>query len=117
MNMKTDRLRIPSLAVCAIAIVISSYASPVPVHRWSGEGNANDTVGDANGTIITYDSNLSAGVTFTTGQVDQAFSFDGNGVVDCGTTNVAAFGDQDFAISFWMKGSTDGFLVGKTSYG
>lgn len=41
------------------------------VSWWPGEGNANDIVGTNHGTVI-------GGVTYTKGEVGQAFSFDGN---------------------------------------
>jgi hypothetical protein len=43
---------------------------PDAVSRWSAEGNANDIVGGNNGT-------LQNGATFASGEVGQAFSFDG----------------------------------------
>ena len=44
---------------------------PGLIHLWSGEGNANDSVGTSNGT-------LGANTTFETGYLGQAFSFDGS---------------------------------------
>lgn len=44
---------------------------PGLIHLWSGEGDANDSIGTANGT-------LGVNTTFETGLVGQAFSFDGS---------------------------------------
>ena len=44
---------------------------PGLIHLWSGDGNANDSVGTANGT-------LGANTAFESGLYDEAFSFDGS---------------------------------------
>lgn len=62
---------------------------------WPANGNANDIVGGANGTLN--------GATFATGEVGQAFSFDGvNDSVTFGST-VGNFGTSDFTIDFWIR--------------
>jgi hypothetical protein len=75
------------------------------VDWWPGDGNANDIVGAANGTIPdTVD------VTFGVGEVGQAFVFSGispdnndtGNEVDFGT-NAGNFGTNDFTIDFWIK--------------
>jgi len=60
---------------------------------WPGEGNANDIVGNNDGT-------LQGDATFATGQVGQAFSFDGTGdYVDVGDIGVTG----DWTVDFWAK--------------
>jgi hypothetical protein len=64
------------------------------VDWWPGEGNANDIVGTNNGTLI-------GGVTFASGEVGQAFSFDGlSGMVTNampGLTNI----QSSYTMEFW----------------
>lgn len=63
---------------------------------WPGEGNALDIVGGNNGTLV-------GGVTFTNGEVGQAFSFDGvSGYVDVPYS--AAFNPTGpFSVECWVK--------------
>lgn len=62
------------LLICVSVICSNANAALIDVagltHLWSGEGNANDSVGTANGT-------LGSTTTFATGYNGQAFSFDG----------------------------------------
>ena len=93
------------LAVFAatFSLALAMHASPPGlIHNWSAEGDATDSFGAANGVITNLDGSANQDVTFTTGQVGQAFSFDGNGYIDFGT-NVAAFGTSNFAIAFWIQ--------------
>ncbi len=84
------------------------------VSLWQGEGNANDTRGPNNGTLLN-------GTAFAAGQIGQAFSFDGvddfvqvphNASIDFGA-------NQNFTIKAWIKVNsgeiTDlgGFIVSK----
>jgi hypothetical protein len=67
---------------------------------WPGNGNANDTIGTNNATLL---GNAAANVT---GMVGQAFSFDGvNAVVSAGTNSFFDFsgGSADFTIEAWVK--------------
>ncbi len=72
---------------------------------WPGDGNANDIQGDNDGL-------LHNGVTFTTGIVEQAFSFDGvDDFVE--VTNEASFDFERtdaFTIEAWIKTSSDEIL-------
>lgn len=62
---------------------------------WQGNGDANAVVGGVTGTV--------SGATFTSGQVGQAFTFDGvNDSVTFGST-VGNFGTSDFTIDFWIR--------------
>jgi len=69
---------------------------------WPGDGNANDISGDS------YDGTVSGGVTFTAGEVNQAFTFDGtDGEVILPNSSSAPllnFGPNDsFTIDAWIK--------------
>jgi uncharacterized repeat protein (TIGR02543 family) len=66
------------------------------VHWWPGQGNANDAVGDSDGT-------LQNGAGFAEGKVGQAFTFDGvDDSVSFGNT-AGNFDTNDFTVEFWMK--------------
>src|SRR5438132_1338054 len=73
-------------------------ASSVPglVSQWSAEGNANDSVGSNNGT-------LQAGVTFASGVVGQAFSFDGIDGRILVNTPFPFHVPGDATLSFWLN--------------
>ena len=62
-------------ALSGVQVLASGQCVSPPsgiVAWWPGEGNANDIIGTNNGTLV-------GGVTFTSGEVGQAFSFDGSG--------------------------------------
>jgi uncharacterized repeat protein (TIGR03803 family) len=64
---------------------------------WQGEGNAVDSVGGNNGT-------LQGGVTFTNGEVGQAFNFDGaSGFI---STALLITNPQTFTLSLWFRTTT-----------
>jgi hypothetical protein len=64
---------------------------------WPGEGNALDIWGGNNGT-------LQGGVTFTTGEVGQAFNLDGaSGFV---STSTLISNPQTFSLSLWFRTAT-----------
>ncbi len=64
---------------------------------WSGDGNANDIVGNNHGT-------LQNGTTFFAGKVGQAFSFDGtDDFVEVPDHPSWAFGTGDFTIDLWVN--------------
>ena len=62
---------------------------------WPGDGNTNDLVGAAQGTVH-------GAVTYGPGRVGSGFTFNGAGSLDFGTT-AGNFGLADFTVSFWMK--------------
>jgi hypothetical protein len=53
-----------------LAVLLPVPKAAAQVSWWPGDGNANDIVDGNDGT-------LQGGVTFATGKVEQAFSFDG----------------------------------------
>jgi hypothetical protein len=80
---------------------------------WSGNGNANDSVGPNNGT-------LENDATFTAGQVGQAFSFDGNAYVQASSTGLPT-GNANRTLVAWVKlqslPAKEAFFVGYGSFG
>jgi hypothetical protein len=73
---------------------------PGLVASWSGEDNANDSVGDNNGTLM-------GSTTFTPGKVGQGFEFDGNNGSGVLLGNPARLQLQDFTIEAWLKRGND----------
>jgi alpha-tubulin suppressor-like RCC1 family protein/subtilisin-like proprotein convertase family protein len=67
-----------------------------PVDWWKGEGNTTDSIAGGPTGAIT------GGVTYTNGEVGQAFNFAGTGTINFGTS-AGNFGTNDFTISFWLK--------------
>ena len=77
---------------------------------WPGEGDALDLVGGNDGT-------LGGGVTFTNGEVGQAFSF-GGGSFQVPQSDLWAFGTNSFTIELWanFNGGGGGELIGSYDY-
>ena len=65
---------------------------------WAAEGNAADSVGTNNGTIV-------GGLTFVPGKVGTAFQFNGTDSAVNFNTNVTNFRTNDFTVEFWIKTS------------
>jgi RHS repeat-associated protein len=82
----------------------ASVCAPAPsglVSWWSGEGNANDSIGSNNGT-------LANGATFAPGLVGQAFSFDGvNDYVEFPDSPSLSITDT-LSIDAWIKPNSVG---------
>lgn len=99
------------IVFCALALfLVSVTASPglaqsclIPpagmVSWWPGDGSANDIVGTNHGTV-------NGGTTFVSGQVAQAFSFDGSGdfvnIPDNATLDLT----QNITLDAWIKGAS-----------
>ena len=77
---------------------------------WPGEGDALDLVGGNDGT-------LGGGVTFTNGEVGEAFSF-GGGSFQVPQSDLWAFGTNSFTIELWanFNGYSTGELIGSYDY-
>jgi hypothetical protein len=90
-----------TLGILLLANVLCRGAAHAAVtHRWPGDGDALDAVGDADGVVH-------GGVTFGEAKVDQGFVFDGvDGTVSFGTST-ADVGTTDFTISFTMQTTTN----------
>src|SRR5207244_4055270 len=66
------------------------------VSWWPGNGNGTDVVGGNNATVMN-------GISFTSGEVGQAFGFNGiDSQISFGNT-IGNFGTNDFTIDFWIK--------------
>src|SRR5436305_12380957 len=61
-----------ALLIATTALALAPSAHAALIHEWQGDGNANDSVGTNNGSLV-------GDTTFTSGVSGQAFSFDGNG--------------------------------------
>ena len=82
---------------------------------WSGQGNGNDGAGGNPGTLVN-------GVSFATGQVGQAFSFNGNSnqYVQL-PNNVVPFpasgtGNTPFSFQTWFQTSSGGVILGQQGF-
>jgi Concanavalin A-like lectin/glucanases superfamily len=97
------RMLLVLLGLCAsivLALPAVSLADSTPaglVSWWQAEGNANDSVGSNNGTLV-------GGVTFAAGHPGQAFNFDGStGYVSIGNPSNLQSHGGDFTISEWVR--------------
>lgn len=83
------------IGVCASWVSMAALAQPADMTNWwKADGNADDSSGTANGTIV-------GNVAFVPGRYGQAFDFSG-GEVQCGTS-AGNFGTGDFTIAFWIR--------------
>jgi hypothetical protein len=74
---------------------------------WPGDGNALDIVGGNNGTPV-------GGVTFTNGEVGQAFSFDGSSGYVALPDNLFPFpSSSPFSFVLWFKTASSGVILGQ----
>lgn len=90
-----------TMALIATTMLPYSHTSasnlPGIVSRWSAEGNANDSVGSNNGTLL-------GGVTFAPGIVGQAYAFDGfSAHVEVPDSSAWSFGANPFTIELWAQ--------------
>jgi hypothetical protein len=92
------RLALALTAASVLALTASAHAALV--HEWQGNGNANDSVGTNNGSLV-------GDTTFTTGVSGQAFSFDGNGDDVEVPDDPSHYFSGSFTIDAWEK-TTDG---------
>jgi len=75
---------------------------PAPLAWWAAEGNASDSVASHDGVLN--------GVTFTSGQIGQAFSFNGSSYVRVPSAIDLKFsGNHPFSVDAWVKFSADGY--------
>jgi hypothetical protein len=82
---------------------------------WPGDGNANDIIGSNNGTLV-------GDVTFSAGEVGQAFSFDGIDDIVLARATGFPTGTAPRTVSFWSKISSlndhgTGFAYGTEDIG
>lgn len=82
---------------------------------WPGDGNADDIIGSNNGALV-------GGVTFTAGEVGQAFSFDGIDDIVLAPATGFPMGAASRTVAFWSKinplaDHTTGFAYGTEAIG
>src|SRR5690349_22829810 len=92
------RLALALTAASVLALSASAHAALI--HEWQGNGNANDSVGTNNGTLV-------GDTTYTTGVSGQAFSLDGNGDDVEVPDDPSQYLSGSFTIDAWEK-TTDG---------
>jgi hypothetical protein len=75
---------------------VSASSSPDMISQWSAEGTADDSLSANNGL-------LQGGVTYVTGKLGQAFSFDGNSFVE--VANSPTLEPSTITVAAWVKRS------------
>ena len=89
---------VPMLSVIASVLLSGDVAQAALINHYQGEGNADDSVGGVHGDWIGNEA-------YGTGQVGQAFNFDGDTGADTGVEFtipvIPTMGD--WSILFWMK--------------
>jgi len=106
------------LVACTVFLLAAVLAMPTAdvsavkkdlVSRWSGEGNANDSVDSNHGT-------LQSGVSFVSGKVGQAFRFDGSGGAYIDLPNSANLfpPSGQITIAAWIKPNYSAFNLWDT---
>ena len=97
------RTDLPVTLIRSLRVSAAGRAGRLPsglVALWSGDGDANDSLGANNGTLV-------GNATFADGKLGQAFSLDGTGsYVKIPRTPKLNLTDQ-ITISFWMKADPD----------
>lgn len=80
-------------------------ATPPPdmISWWTGENDAQDLIGDNDGT-------WSGTTSYTPGMVGNTFDFNGNSYVEVPDNPTLNLGTKDFTIDFWMKLGTWGVM-------
>jgi hypothetical protein len=92
-------MRIFSLLCVLVSLVIPFRANAELLHSWSAEGDALDSVGMSDGTLI-------GGTTYGSGFIGQGFVFDGvDSVVTFGADD-GDFGTSDFTIAFAISAAS-----------
>jgi hypothetical protein len=103
-----------------LRIAPNTVPFPQPTHWWPGEGNAEDLIGGAHGTLAPSDgyttNTTTPGATYPAGVVGQGFRFSTNGsAFKCGPV-AGNVGTNDFTLSFWFNSTNTATrgLVGKS---
>jgi hypothetical protein len=97
-------LLLPVFALGELAAAQTCVQPPAGLASWwPGDGNANDIIGESNGTLV-------GGVTFARAEVGQGFSFDGNGYVSFGTGPAIA-GTGPLTVDAWIRTTDDQGII------
>jgi hypothetical protein len=103
------------LAALTLLLGTEDQATAALVGFWSGNGNAVDSTGNNNGTLV---NGATFGPSQTAGQ--QAFSFDGSSYVEAGTTGLPT-GNEDRTLDLWFNVTSnvasESFLAGYGAFG
>jgi len=99
-NGKIDEVKIYNVPLTALQVQAEYIQTTGPVAYYPFSGNANDIVGNNNGTV-----NGAALTADRFGNVNKAYSFDGvDDHIAVGNIN---FATNNYTISFWMKGNSN----------
>ena len=102
----THNLTITGLGANQLEIESAAGAAPpaVAADLFKGEGSANDSAGSANGTLV-------GGVTYATGEIGNAFQFNGTNSYIAIPPGADVVGTGAFAVSAWIKTNSDGLII------
>jgi len=89
-----------ALLIATTALALAPSAHAALIHEWQGDGNANDSVGTNNGSLV-------GDTAFTTGVSGQAFSFDGNGDDVQVPDDPSHYFSGSFTVDAWEKTSDE----------
>jgi hypothetical protein len=108
-----DRAAIAALVLAALLPL--GRADAALISYWSGDGNADDSVGPNSGTLVN-------GASFAPGKIGQAFSFDGTSYLEAPSIGLPT-GGQDRSIDLWFQVNSysdtveEAFLAGYGAFG
>lgn len=92
--------------VSAFAVLVSGIANASLVTHYEFEGNADDSAGSADGTLMD-DATYGVGPTYGGKNFGQALSLDGDGdYMDCGATFASVTASTTKTITAWAKSDT-----------
>ena len=90
---------LPAKLIRSVQVSAAGRSGPVTsglMARWTGDGNAKDSVGH-------FDGQVSGGVRYVPGPKGQAFQFNGDGAQVNFGKSAGNFGTGDFTIAYWMR--------------
>ena len=92
------RMKRFALSLVIAVLTLVSPAQGAVIHWWKGDGNANDSVGTNNGSLV-------GDTTFVDGESGKAFSFDGNGDYVTVPDDPSHYFSGSFTVDAWEKTS------------
>ena len=97
-----------TLSLALLGFTGSGLAQTCPTCKPAPSGITNWYPGDFNANdLLTANVGVPTNVTFTPAEVQNGFTFAGNGNIQFGP-NVGNFGTSDFTVAFWVKSTTLG---------